>query len=353
MSKKTPLGMPPFFGTTSINPEPCCTEDPGCSGCCGRDWDELPETLEFRISSIGLVSRPFNFTGTMYKLPYQPDGCRQCIVPQKTLQYQSQLIKVLTDQFPGGLNGSSGDSETCCVQVALVASCSDGETVSIEPPAGTEIIPPYDPPLAAGECFWGLHVRWTGGDRLSTWSDVTPAAQNESTFQLSSCNPIELDWAAGTSEGMPACILGNSIAPGYSLEIKESGVGAGDPAEACRYLCCAVLTEVLYAEIESDCAELHDKVVELRFGNESWSGEIILADCEGYKIVVTQHERYAELDTCPLIIEVFSLKRGRCFTSTQDLGTAPACPPWSASGTIAAACGAICGGQSISITINM
>jgi hypothetical protein len=220
------------------------------------------------------------------------------------------------------------------------------------PPENSEAPPPYDPPLPFGECGWSLYINWTGGDVLGVTIDVTDNEQNESGIQISSCDPIALDGSLGGSEFSPACILGNSVAPRYDFEIKEAGVAAGDPAEACRYLCWATLEDTLYATLTSSCEELDGQVVELRFGNDVWSGDITVGTCERYTISVGQEQRYSETDTCPLSIIVRSTASGTlCVYDIQNLGTAPAPPPWGAGGTIAAACGCKCGDHTIDIDI--
>jgi hypothetical protein len=315
-----------------------------CSGCCGREWDDFPDTIEFRISSVGLVTRPFDFKGTMYKQPKNSMTCT-CGNAVGVISYSSQLVKILTDTWP------DDDSEACCVIIGIQGSCSDGRSISWQPPPNIEISPPYDPPLPFGECGWGVYFTWTGGDALAVWGDVTPVDQNPSPMKLASCDPIELEGGFGNSDTVPACILGNSIAPGIYFEIKEAGVSSGDPAEPCRYLCWATLDSTLYATLTSSCEELDGQVVELRYGNLAWSGDITVGKCERYTITVLQYDRYTEEDTCPLTITVQSVGGPVCFTDTQNLGTAPAPPPWGAGGTIAAACGCRCGDHTIDIDI--
>lgn len=314
-----------------------------CHGCCGREWEDFPDTIEFRISSIGLVTRPFDYRGTMYK---EPKGLLRCSCTNLVgiIYYRSQLIKILDDTWP------EDDSETCCVTISLQGSCSNGEAPTFDLPPG-ESFPPYDPPLAFGECGWVLGFTWTGGDPLGTAVDVTPNEQNDYPYQLQSCDPIELTGELGGSEFSPACILGNSIAPRFSYEVMEAGVAGGDPAEPCKFLCWATLSDTLYATLESSCSELDGQVVTLRFGNQSWTGDITVGRCERYIIIVSQHERRGSTETCPLVITVKTAGGPDCMIDLQNLGTAPAPPPWGGGGTIASACGCKCGDHTIDIDI--
>jgi hypothetical protein len=264
------------------------------------------------------------------------------------ISYSSQLIKILTDTWP------EDDSEACCLIIGLQGSCSNGSTGPVwEPPPNVEVIPPYDPPLPFGECGWALYLTWTGGDGLGVGIDITPVDQNPGFLKLADCNPIELEGNVGGSELVAACILGNGINPDLEFEIKEAGITTmADDAEPCKFLCWETLDPTLYATLTSSCEELDGQVVELRFGNSAWVGDITVGTCERYTIIVQQYERYGESETCPLSILVKSANGGHdCVNDLQNLGSAPAPPPWSGGGNIAAVCGCKCGDHTIDIDI--
>lgn len=315
-----------------------------CSGCCDREWEDFPDTIEFRIATTGLVTRPFNYKGLMYKDRKNQFPCT-CGNAVGIISYSSPLIKILDDTWP------EDDSETCCLVISIQGACSSGQGPTFDPIPGNQVFPPYDPPLAFGECGWVVGFTWTGGDALGVSIDVTPNEQNPG-IHLASCDPIEVEGPLGGIELVPACILGNSINPDLEWEIKEAGVAGGDTAEPCKFLCWATLDDTLYATLTSSCEELDGQVVELRHGNQAWSGDITVGTCERYTIIVLQHERREESETCPLFITVKSSNDGaECIYDLQNLGLAPAPPSWGAGGTIAAVCGCKCGGHTIDIDI--
>lgn len=316
-----------------------------CSGCCGREWNEFPDTIEGRIyTDAGTAA--FSYKVTMYK---DRKNSVTCTCGQKVgvISYSSQSIKILTDSWPDLSN------ENCCVSFGIQGNCSDGVSTSIPLQPGASGFPPYPEPLPFGECYWVLSVRWTGGDPLFYAWDITPSEYNENPVVLSSCNPIAFDGGAGGTLFAPACILGLSGGlGGVSFEVKEDGITApSEPSEPCKFLCCAIDDSALWANLTSSCPELNGQSIELTYGNNSWTGEIVIGTCEKLTITVLQHERYSEDETCPLTVMVSSTQGGVCFTENQNLGSAPACPPWSASGTLPESCGCICGGHTLSIEI--
>lgn len=329
-----------------------------CHGCCSRDWEEFPETINGRIHSDYLGGDgPFSYTGLLYKDPPSSRTCT-CGNTIGIISYSSQYWSVHTSTWP------EDDSESCCVAISIQGTCSNGTEPYIPPGEGPDTGPGVGgawPPLPFGECTWAIGVTWIGGDAIAAFGqDITPVPENTNLFKLISCNPIA--WEGGLNdEGLPACIDGRSGGV-FGIEIKEEALsGTGTAATACKFLCCETLDDTLWATVESDCPAIQalyateDNVIPLKGGNKSWTGELVIGPCESLRISVFQTERSEETDECVLQITVDAIGKTQttsiCLNVNQNLGNAPACPPWSASGTIAEGCGCSCGGYSISVEI--
>jgi hypothetical protein len=317
-----------------------------CSGCCGKEWEEFPDTIEARIYTT-FTGENFDWKGPMYK---NPKGRAQCTCGNTVgiISYSTHMWKILTDQWP------ADDSEVCCLKIALQGSCSSGQGPTFDLPPGIEIIPAYDPPLPFGECGWALSLTWNGGDNLAVGIDVTPSAQNPSLQQLASCDPIELTGEFGGSEIVAACILGRAgtEGPDVHIEIKEDGVGGDEftlPAVPCKFLCWETFKRTLHAVLDSSCPEIDGLELDLEYGNDAWVGEVAINNCDVIRVAVGQYWRDYEAEPCPVTI-IVSIK-GDCVQEIIGGGSAPFPPPWSASGTITEACSCLCVGDTISVEI--
>lgn len=332
-----------------------------CHGCCGRDWVDFPDTINGRIYSDWLGGDgPFSYTGLLYKDPPSSRTCT-CGKTVGVISYSSQYWSVHTSTWP------EDDSESCCVAISIQGTCSNGTEPYIPPGELPDTGPGVGgawPPLPFGECGWTVGATWTGGDPLAAFDvDITPVPENTNPFHLISCDPIAWEGGLDGFMSMPACILGRSGGI-FGMEIREDALtGTGTAATACKFLCCETLDDTLFATIESDCPAIQalyesgSVVIELRKGNKSWVGELIVGACEVLRIAVYQTERQAEADDCGLQITVDAVGKilftANCLNNSQELGSAPACPPWSVAGTIAEGCGCSCGGYSISIDITL